>query len=107
MRSFNARVRLLVEDLDASKDIIGDVQHEEPNSADPSSIEESYQTPNRIKICLDEQSGQIITDYMFPDETDSDISERIKDLFECDLTDTKRQIVCLEDLPRNFNFCIT
>ena len=30
MRSLHARVRLLVEDLDARKDIIGDVQLEDP-----------------------------------------------------------------------------
>jgi hypothetical protein len=30
MRSLYARVRLLVEDLDARKDIIGDVQLEDP-----------------------------------------------------------------------------
>ncbi|RNA29713.1 hypothetical protein BpHYR1_005737 [Brachionus plicatilis] len=99
MRSFSSRVRLLVEDLDASKDIIGDVPLEEPNANDPSSIEESYQTPNRIQIHLDEQNGQMITDYMFPDEKDLDISERIKDLFSCELVDTKKQIVYLEDLP--------
>lgn len=101
MRSFNARIRLLVEDLDASKDIIGDVQLEEPNSNDPSSVEESYQTPNRIQICLDEQCDLVITDYMFPDETDADISERIKDLFECNIVDPSKQIVYLEELPRN------
>ena len=31
MRSLHARVRLLVEDLDARKDIIGDVQLEDPD----------------------------------------------------------------------------
>jgi len=31
MRSLYARVRLLVEDLDARKDIIGDAQLEDPN----------------------------------------------------------------------------
>ncbi|CAF0818045.1 unnamed protein product [Brachionus calyciflorus] len=102
MRSFNARVRLLVEDLDARKDIIGDVQLEDPNSNDVSSIEECYQTPNRVHIYLDQTLGkniQVITDYVFPDETEDDISERVKELFDIDLVDLKTQIVYAEDLP--------
>lgn len=102
MRSFNSRVRLLVEDLDARKDIIGDAQLEDPNSNDVSSIEECYQTPNRIHIYLDENvglNGQVISDYVFPDETDIDISERVKELLNVDLTDTRNQIVYAEDLP--------
>lgn len=106
MRSFNARVRLLVEDLDARKDIIGDVQLEDPNSNDVSSIEECYQTPNRIHVYLDESLGPsslVISDYVFPDETDEDISERVKELFNKDLKDTENQIVYAEDLPRKIH----
>lgn len=42
----------------------------------------------------------IISDYVFPDETDTDISERIKQLFDYDIVDTKNDIVYVEDLPR-------
>ncbi len=37
---------------------------------------------------------------MFPDENDSDISERIKDLFDFEIKDTSNQIFYAEDLPR-------
>lgn len=106
MRSLYARVRLLVEDLDARKDIIGDVQLEDPYSNDVSAIEESYQTPNRIHIYFDDPADHsnklcsfILTDYVFPDETDSDISERIRELFNYEIKEPSRQICFVEDLP--------
>jgi hypothetical protein len=71
---------------------------------DVSAIEESYQTPNRIHIYLDrvdnDKSSLIISDYVFPDETDTDISERIKELFDFEIRDTNKQIHYVEDLPR-------
>lgn len=105
MRSFHARVRLLVEDLDARKDIIGDEECEDPASEEASAIEESYQTPNRIRINMyrntENQSEKkqqfIISDYVFPDETNLDISERIKQLFDYDLDES--QIFYVENLP--------
>lgn len=42
----------------------------------------------------------IISDYVFPDETDADIGERIKQLFDYDITDPENEIVYVEDLPR-------
>jgi hypothetical protein len=76
-------------------------------------MEESYQTPNRIHIKLysnekskDEKSNQngsfLICDYVFPDETSFDISERIRELFDYEISDTENQIVFVENLPRNF-----
>ena len=43
-----------------------------------------------------------ISDYVFPDETSEDISERIKELFDYDIADPVNQIVFVEDLPRMF-----
>ena len=67
---------------------------------DVSSIEEAYQTPNRIHITMD--SNYLICDYVFPDENDSDICDRIKELFNLEITDPQAQIVFAEDLPRKF-----
>ena len=67
---------------------------------DVSSIEEAYQTPNRILITMD--SNYLICDYVFPDENDSDICDRIKELFNLEITDPQTQIVFAEDLPRKF-----
>ena len=97
MRSLYARIRLLVEDLDARKDIIGDVQLDDPNSNDVSSIEESYQTPSRIHVHL--SSAFVISDYVFPDETEVDIKDRIRELYNFDITDSNKQIFYVEDLP--------
>lgn len=72
-----------------------------------SAIEESYQTPNRIRINMDRNTENhskgkkqqfIISDYVFPDETNLDISERIKQLFDYDLDES--QIFYVENLPR-------
>ena len=125
MRSLYARVRLLIEDLDAPKEIIGDVPlDDDPNckgqflglfkyisslcvlfefewislATDASSTEESYQTPNRIHIYL--ENNFIISDYVFPDETHPDISARIKQLFNYDIADEK-QIYYAENIPSN------
>lgn len=65
--------------------------------AESSSTEESYQTPNRIHIFL--ANNIIISDYVFPDETSMDISERVKELFNYDI-ESENQIVYAEDLPR-------
>jgi len=94
MRSLYARVRLLVDDLDARSEIIGDGQSDDPNSND---VEENYQTPNRIHVLMD--SNYLVCDYVFPDENDSDICERIKELFNYDVTDPQNQLVFVEDLP--------
>jgi hypothetical protein len=72
---------------------------------DVSAIEESYQTPNRIHIYLSPRNDSsslsfLISDYVFPDETDLDISDRIKELFSCELVDSSKQIIFVEDLPR-------
>lgn len=108
MRSFYARVRLLVEDLDARKDIIGDEELENPDSNEASAIEESYQTPNRIHILMkrDQKSNKnknaqsfLICDYVFPDETALDISERAKQLFNHEIADIESQIIFVEKLP--------
>lgn len=97
MRSLYARVRLLIEDLDAPKEIIGDVPlDDDPNSTDGSSTEESYQTPNRIHIYL--ENNFIISDYVFPDETFTDICTRIKQLFNYDMA-SEKQIYYAENLP--------
>lgn len=64
-----------------------------------SSIEEAYQTPNRIQIILD--SNYLICDYVFPDESDSDICERIKELFNYEIKNPQTQIIFVEDFPRN------
>ena len=108
-RSFHARVRLLVEDLDARKDIIGDLEFEDPAESSASAIEESYQTPNRIRIDMwrntenqsDKKQPFIISDYVFPDETNLDISERIKQLFDYEINES--QITYVENLPRMYN----
>lgn len=52
----------------------------------------------------DNGSRMLISDYVFPDETDADISERIKELFDYDIVDTKNDIVYVEDLPRMEDF---
>ena len=44
----------------------------------------------------------MISDYVFPDETDLDISERIKELFSVELVDSSKQIIFVEDLTRNY-----
>ena len=64
-----------------------------------SSIEEAYQTPNRIHITM-ESNKNLICDYVFPDENDSDICDRVKELFNFEITDPENQIVFVEDLPR-------
>jgi len=97
MRSLHARVRLLVEDLDASKDIIGNAQVEDPDANDVSTIEESYQTPNRIHVLLNE-GDMLICDYVFPDETYEDIGERIQELFSLKIAEPAKDIVFVEDL---------
>jgi hypothetical protein len=73
---------------------------------DVSTIEESYQTPNRIYIYLsinsNETSNFLISDYVFPDETKSDISQRIKQLFNYEIKDLDKEIIYVEDFPRKF-----
>lgn len=49
-------------------------------------------------------SNYLVCDYVFPDENDSDICERIKELFNYDVTDPQNQLVFVEDLPRNLYF---
>ncbi len=74
---------------------------------DASAIEESYQTPNRIHInlCRDsteskkKRSDFLICDYVFPDETFVDISDRIRELFDYEIKDNEK-IVFVENLPR-------
>lgn len=63
---------------------------------DVSAIEESYQTPNRIHI-RSQSPDIVLTDYAFPEETELDVKERIRDIFSLDLQDN---IVYAEDLPR-------
>ena len=75
-----------------------------------SAIEECYQTPNRIRICMprdsessssnQKQMNFLICDYVFPDETTLDISDRIKQLFNHEIDET--QINFVEKLPREF-----
>ena len=67
-----------------------------------SSTEESYQTPNRIHIKLegDRAKSFLICDYVFPDETTADISDRIKELFNHEIADSDKQILFVENLPR-------
>lgn len=136
MRSLFARLRLLTDDLDARKEIIGDVQLEDPNCIFKiliikfyfiflklnlslfKAVEESYQTPNRIYINIDEKNKKklfLISDYVFPDETSADIVDRIKELFNYEIKDPNKQIIHVEKFPRmifyndfifafNFNF---
>lgn len=74
-----------------------------------SAIEESYQTPNRIHILIqrDQISNKknsqsfLICDYVFPDETTLDISERTKQLFNYEIADIESEIIFVEKLPRN------
>lgn len=49
-------------------------------------------------------SPVIISDYVFPDETDMDIGERIKQLFDYDITDPDREIIYVEELPRECSY---
>jgi hypothetical protein len=69
---------------------------------DVSTVEESYQTPNRIHIHLGEDF--VISDYVFPDENEHDIKDRISELFNYELVDPSKQIYYAEELPRNFVF---
>lgn len=57
---------------------------------------------------MNQEGGRrsIISDYVFPDETDTDISERIKQLFDYDIDDAKNDIVYVEDLPRKKFFIL-
>jgi hypothetical protein len=102
-RSLFARIRLLVEDMDAQRDIIGDPCTQDPaRLLDESQIEESYQTPNRIHIYLSlplPLPPIIISDYVFPDETDTDIGERISQLFGVEIKDPASQIAFVESFP--------
>ncbi len=68
---------------------------------DVSAVEESYSTPNRIHIHLN--SNIVIADYVFPDENENDIKDRIKELYNVDIVDSSKQIIYVEDLPRNYN----
>ena len=49
----------------------------------------------------------LICDYVFPDETALDISERAKQLFNHEIADIESQIIFVEKLPRNLNYIIT
>ena len=66
------------------------------SATDASSTEESYQTPNRIHVYVD--NNLIISDYVFPDETFPDICQRIKQLFNYDIA-SEKQIYYAENLP--------
>lgn len=87
-------MRLLTEDLDARQEIIG-----EENIEDPNSMEECYQTPKRIFINLNGKN-LFISDYVFPDENEIDITERIKQLFNFEIKNPSSQIVQVENFPR-------
>ena len=125
MRSLFSRLRLLTDDLDARKEIIGDEQSEDPNCnylkgcferANQISIlfsvlfvfilavEESYQTPKRIFINISEIDNKklLISDYIFPDETPTDICDRIRELFSFEIKDSDTQIISIENFPRKF-----
>jgi hypothetical protein len=105
MRSLYARIRLLIEDLDASRDIIGDAQLEDPDK-DVSTIEELYQTPNRIHVRLNDNGNEFMfCDYVFPDETCQDISERVHQVLGIEINDTENDIRFIEDIPSKFCFC--
>ena len=43
---------------------------------------------------------------MFPDENELDIRERIREIYNIDLTDSSKQIVYVEDLPRKIKLLI-
>ena len=66
-----------------------------------SAVEESYQTPNRIYIKTNNKRF-LISDYVFPDETSSDIIERIRELFSYEIEDPETQIIHVEKFPREF-----
>ena len=118
MRSLFARMRLLTEDLDARKDIIGESQLEDPNGERYIknkrcfksffailAMEESYQTPNRIFINVTGTKNKIfLSDYVFPDENVTDITERVRELFNYEISDATSQILYVESFPRKIFF---
>ncbi len=62
-------------------------------------MEESYQTPNRLYVNLND--GLLyISDYVFPDETVSDISDRINDLLNFQIDQPSQQIIQVEAFSR-------
>jgi hypothetical protein len=63
-------------------------------------MEESYQTPIRLYINLDD--GLLyISDYVFPDETVADIGDRISELLDFKITQPNQQIIHVESFSRN------
>ena len=68
-------------------------------------MEESYQTPNRIFINVTGTKNKIfLSDYVFPDETVTDITERVKELFSYEISDATSQILYVESFPRKISF---
>ena len=73
-----------------------------------------FETPNRIHILLEDvpertDNGNVVSkqpfaflicDYVFPDETDEDISDRVREMFAFDIKKPCEQIIYVEDLPR-------